>query len=329
MKIKKFNPSPVLLNNQDSLSVKGKHIAHRNIDSWLYYGDEDIWNREIENTIIKSVEYLKSKRLTSKTLIRHLETARHDIAVKRNELNHEHFGLRRNTERAREISQGFTYHTPIEGNHRAYGYVLPRAINIPYEKGHYEDACNLETIGWTFRNTEFTAARFGLVQGYMGNIKVPLTQTVFIPILNVTKKTEATFGKYPESYQGDHLESAIWIHTYHRQIKIVIPYIEQLIQKAIEGDLTVIPKIHWWYAHLAPTIRGSGAIAELITKTLCRLHDIDLPPYKNGIATAIEALLEPHEERFCKNYHTLFAADQLRLEKKFKGITTTRLDIES
>ena len=106
--------------------------------------------------------------------------------------------------------------------------------------------------------------------------------------------------------------SALWLHTDKSQHDKVMSHIYKLIDRVIEGDMTVIPKIHWWYVHLAPTCRGSGSIAEMTVNTLCRLHGIDLPPWKKDIAPALEVLLEPNEDRFCRNYYKLFADESLK-----------------
>lgn len=95
-------------------------------------------------------------------------------------------------------------------------------------------------------------------------------------------------------------------------------HLENLVVQAIAGDLSVIPSIHWWYVHLAPTCRGSGEIAEMITNTLRRLHDFDLPPWKDGVIPSVETLLEPNEEKYCTRHHELFAQDQEYLKMRFK-----------
>ena len=129
-----------------------------------------------------------------------------------------------------------------------------------------------------------------------------------------TEYTNEHFAKI-----GDTFYCPVWVSPDGEEtIPTVMPYIYKLIEKAIAGDLSQIPKIHWWYVQLAPVVRGPGGIAEMITNAICRLHRIDLPSWKEGIAPSVEVLLEPNEERFCQNYHRLFSAGQDQLEKIFK-----------
>ena len=157
------------------------------------------------------------------------------------------------------------------------------------------------------------------MQGFIDGKPIPLTQYIFCPRTYDHRRyeSESWFGMGDNNYIGDNKESGIWLHTGREQIPIVLEHIEELIDKAIAGDLSVIPRIHWWYVHLAPTWRGSGGIAEMITNTLCRLNGVCLPEWKQGVAPSIEVLLEPNEEKFCRNYHKLF-----EYEKSLKDIFT-------
>lgn len=56
----------------------------------------------------------------------------------------------------------------------------------------------------------------------------------------------------------------------------------------------------------------------MITNTLRRLHDLDLPLWKDGVVPSIETLLEPNEEKYSTRYHELFAQDQEYLKMRFK-----------
>uniref|UniRef100_UPI00214922CE hypothetical protein n=1 Tax=Endozoicomonas sp. YOMI1 TaxID=2828739 RepID=UPI00214922CE len=83
------------------------------------------------------------------------------------------------------------------------------------------------------------------------------------------------------------------------------------------GDLSVIPRIHWWYVHLAPTVRGPGGTVEMIIHALCAANGYYLPGWAKGIAPSIEVLVEPNEDAFCQNYHQLFEAHQGALQMLF------------
>ena len=181
------------------------------------------------------------------------------------------------------------YYTKIHHTHLSYGYALERAIKIPYDKKHFTESKSIDCQSWQqiyLQAFQGYKLRYGLVQGYIAGQPVPLTQYVFCPRVYENRKYECEkwFGRHEDDYIGTNRESAIWLHTSREQIPIGIKHIEELIQKAIDGDLTVIPRIHWWFVHLAPTLRGSGGIAEMIIKTLCRLHNEDLPPWNEGIA---------------------------------------------
>ena len=104
----------------------------------------------------------------------------------------------------------------------------------------------------------------------------------------------AGIGEGDKNYIGKNKESCFWLHPDRNLIPDVIEHIDSLISKALDGDLSVIPSIHWWYVHLSPTCRGSGGIAEMITNTLCRYHNLDLPPWRDAVAPSVETLLEPN-----------------------------------
>lgn len=107
-------------------------------------------------------------------------------------------------------------------------------------------------------------------------------------------------------------------HPHRKTIPVVMPHVHQMIDKAIAGDLSQIPRIHWWSVHLAPVFRRPGGIAEMITNAICRLHGIDLPSWKKDIALCVEVLLESDVDNFCKNYHNLFSVAQETFKEIFQ-----------
>lgn len=303
--------------------IEGKHIAKRNASQWIYYGDPKIWDIEFEGAVRAAVDSIKRGALKSSGIIEHFEKIRHEIAGKRRELKVNEFGLRRDIQTNREWNK--SYWTKMYRSHGAYGYALERAVKIPYDGKHFINTKSEDGIFWERYNFYGRGAmgslRYGLVQGFIGCKPIPLTQYIFCSRTDDHRRVESEdwFGRSDHDYIGDNKESAIWLHTGREQIPVVLEHIKELIEKAISGDLSVIPRIHWWYVHLAPTSRGSGGIAEMVTNTLCRLHEIDLPPWREGVAPSVEVLLQPNEERFCSDYYQLFALDREKLKALFKA----------
>lgn len=312
IKIPKFEPT-----------IEGKHIAKRKADQWLDYGDPKIWDIEFESAVIDAVDSIKSGNLKLPCIIEHFEKIRSTIASKRKNPKANLFGARRDVKS--HLFSCKTSFTPINRQNKAYGYALERAVKMLYDGKHYIESKSDNGEYWADNHFYGRGAegplRYGLVQGYIDDKPIPLTQYVFCPRIPKHRRTESEqwFGMSDINYIGDKNESGLWLHTGKEQIPIVLKHIEELITKTIAGDLTVIPRIHWWYVHLAPTWRGSGGVAEMMTNTLCRLNNIDLPPWKEGIAPSVEVLLEPDEEKFCSNYHQLFESDQEKLKILFKA----------
>ena len=307
--------------NSDAADVKGKHIAQRSVSQWVNYGKPEDWDREFEAAVLKAVRSIKKGSLDSKNIIKFFQKVRFKIASKRENICAERFGERRDYH---DIGSTVLHYTKMYRTHPAYGYALERAVKIPYDKKYFLE---LESdIGryWSaiafFGSGAKSSLRYGLVLGYINDKSIPLTQYVFCQKSELRcDQSEVWFGEGDENFIGENKESGLWIHAEREQIPAVLSFIESLIDKAFNGNLTVIPRIHWWYVHLAPTSRGSGGTAEMITNTLCRLHGVDLPPWKEGVAPSIEVLLEPNEEKFCANYHELFAFDREDLKELFKS----------
>ena len=295
-------------------AIEGKHIAKRPVGKWPDYGDPNIWDEQFEYTVEQIVDDLKNNKIDGNGIVNLCERSRNRIATLRNNPKSEMFGVRRD---------GKLY-TPLLKNNFAYGYALERAVNLKYNHECYVE--KQSKIGEEWVQEYFArfckAPRYGLVQGRIGDETIPLTQFIFCHHIPVAY-SELLFGHERDYIVGikGYPESAIWLHSDSSLISKVMPHIHQMIDKAINGDLTQIPRIHWWYVQLAPTWRGPGGIAEMITNSICRYHDIDLPGWGEGIASSVEILLEPDEENFCKKYHTLFEVDQDKLREIFQGGT--------
>lgn len=302
--------------------VEGKHIAKRAVSEWPNYGDPKEWDAEFEKTVVEAVDLIQAGNLGPVDLISHFEKKRHEIAVKRKNKQSMQFGLRRDdlSEKAKKCTDGAQLClTPLAFD-TSYGYALERALMIPYDAEHYIEAQS--DVGKIF--SEYypcpEVLKYGLVQGKKEGENIPLTQYIFAPQIR-NHKAGVVFGPYHRAYisTSDGPKSAIWLHPSWEIIPECLKYINEMVKKCINGDLSFIPKIHWWYVHLAPTWRGSGGIAEMLTNTLCRIHGVDLPPWKERVAPSVEILLEPDEEKFSLNYHQLFEKNQEELKELFKA----------
>ena len=304
-----------------SPGVKGKHIAQRSVSRWVNYGNPDDWDREFETAVLSAVESIKKGDLHIKNIVEHFQRVRFQIAFKRKNKSAEKFGARRDY---RKKGSSIVHYTKNHFKNSFYGYASERALKIPYDGKYFLELQGDVGKLWLNKAYQDQAAsvdflRYGLVQGYIDEKPIPLTQYIFCQKQEpICTKSESWFGESSKSYIGENNESSLWVHTAREQIPFVLEYIKNLIDKALNGNLTVIPRIHWWYVHLAPSRRGSGGTVEMITNTLCRLHGVDLPPWKEGVAPSVEVLLEPNEEKFCANYHELFAFDQEDLKELFK-----------
>ncbi|MGB1271449.1 MAG: hypothetical protein ACPG5T_05200 [Endozoicomonas sp.] len=293
----------------------GKHLAKRDVSCWPNYGDPDLWSPKFEEAVLDGKEQIESGKLKAADTIKFFENKASEIAIIRGNERAHHFGVRRKG----------NITTTLGGN-QCYGYALERAVNIPYDDRHFvqkkSDRVKMWEIDFRDRRGKHLF-RYGSVQGYIKgeNSPIPLTQYIFWQLQGADHQrleSENEFGGRRKAASGDEKETSRWLHPGVEQFPVVLKHIESLVQKAIEGDLTVIPNIHWWYVHLAPVYRGAGGIAEMLTNTLCRLHDVDLPPWRDGVAPSVEVLLEPDEEKFCLNYYQLFAEDQEKLKRLFE-----------
>ncbi len=292
------------------IEYQGKHIAQRSVAKWnSLYGDPKIWDDMFEYAVVNATKKLKSGEMGSRELVTYLSDLRGTIAAVQKNSAANKFGQKRVENTC----------TLIRKNN-IYGYALDRAVNINYDE-NFSAECIYNIIKWLGKALgPFTKGfRYGVVLGSIKGETISLTQYIYCPFshFDVLKKV---FGYEPDNYVlgiASRPESVVWLHTDPKKINKVMEHIYSLVDKALTGDLTTIPRIHWWYVHLSPDCRGSGGIAEMITNTLCRLHGYDLPAWNQGIAPSVEVLLEPNEEKFCENYHKLFACGHDDLRKIF------------
>ena len=303
-----------------SLCPPDKHLAQRPVEEWEDYGclGSGIWSQLFEQSVLEAKKRVVEDEWTAKDLISFFETRRGEIAQKRKTKATNEFGVRR--DRPEDAEKNILTSTFLYSRHYFHG--LERAVSLPYDGKNFlekDDSDLAQLFRERFRG-HLKSLRYGLVQGYIDGEGIPLTQYVFCPRNKRHRRCESEdwFGKKDEFYLGKNRESAIWLHTDKKLISKVMEHIESLADKGLKGDLTVIPKIHWWYVHLAPTHRGSGGIAELLTNTICRIHGVDLPAWEKGVAPSVEVLLEPDEERFCQNYHQLFSENRDYLKERFQ-----------
>ena len=197
-----------------------------------------------------------------------------------------------------------------------YTYASERAVALKYNQKTYtqgESRSYKHLINNEFSSVE-NLVRPGLITGYINGRPIPLTSFIFLPANALDPTTQKKVKSDPVTK-----EITTMVHTDSEKIPPVMEHINELVQKGMDGDLSVIPHIHWWYVHLAPTYRGPSGTAEMLIHSICRAHDVTLPPWKDDIAPSMEVLLEPDEEQFCQNYHTLFANKQDELQAKFSS----------
>lgn len=220
----------------------------------------------------------------SEDLIMHFEEKRGEIARNRDTRRDDAFGRRRPLLEAPPVCTSLR-----NSENNPYAYALGRALSIQCQKSYKNilGAHGRRYLDYIVPETKFCQEqrpyfRFGIVKGFIGDIEVPLTQTIILSLKKQypnpsDRRGGAEFGWSRTNYIGENEESAIWVHTDPEKIDIVMPHIQNLVERAVQGDLTVIPKIHWWYVHLAPTTRGPGGTAEILINTLCQLNEIELP----------------------------------------------------
>ena len=290
-------------------SVVGKHLAKRPKEEWddiLKYGDPSVWDEEFELTVETGLLKLRHNNLKAKGLVDFCSNRRREIAIKQGDSDAYRFGVKTKYLIATFLSSP------------AYRHAISRAIKIKPNGKDYIETFNRD--GLIRRET----------QGFIDGKPVELTALeLWRCPLKENRRFRFEYKKkfdHACEYTNEHMgkiENTFYCPVWRspdgeEAIPEIMPHIYKLIEKAIAGDLSQIPRIHWWYVQLAPVERGPGGIAEMITNTICRLHRIDLPPWAEGVAPSVEVLLEPGEERFCQNYHKLFSAGQEQLEKIFR-----------
>ena len=291
---------PGAIKNISKHSKPRNNIAKRPLEEWPDYGKEGVWNKEFNNAVRLGVTGINKHRWNARQVICFFEKYRSDIERKRRNNDYPLFGSRRdNDENYRSLIQ-----TRLAL--QSYRYALERAVAIPYDENNFVQSRS--KIGQLWEEAFFRPLngkgpiRWGLVVGKAGENKINLTQYAFSATNQLAN--DRWFGG-DDCYVGKNNESAIWIHPHRDEIQQGYEHCCNLLEIALKGDLSFVPKFHWWYVHLAPVLRGPGGIAEMVSATVHNLHNSNLPGWKTGIAPSVEILLEPDEDKFCKSYSSL------------------------
>lgn len=83
---------------------------------------------------------------------------------------------------------------------------------------------------------------------------------------------------------------------------------EEAMDPALSPEATVekVGELHWWLSHGMVYERGSAAITDMTAKTILSAKGIKTPPWKQGVAPDIEALISSDPKAYAKNYRNLF-----------------------
>ncbi|USE35472.1 hypothetical protein [Endozoicomonas sp. SCSIO W0465] len=294
------------------------HLVKR--DNWVQYGNPNTFNAGFRAFVNIAKESIIQKELTVKTLIESAIEVREKIEIIRNHEKAHEFGLRRYDPKSMQNYHKKYLHTPLYC--KAYSCGNKRAVELDHNEYFINEATDegkgfirfLALIG--AYPSEIDEIHHGVVVGNAGNEKVYLTQILTSPRI-CKYEVESFFGRFDDNYVGNEKRSALLVHTDPHQLDRGLRHVQGLIEQAMAGDLSVIPRIHWWYVHLAPTVRGPGGTVEMIIHALCAANGYYLPGWTNDIAPSIEILVEPDEDAFCQNYHKLFEAHQDALQMLF------------
>lgn len=299
--------SPLMIRSENP-----NHLVKR--DDWVLYGDPDVFNTEFRLFVDRVKNRIIQKDITAEDLIEEAINTRKNIEITRNNNEADDFGLLRNN------LHNFCLNTPLNttyscGKQRAVA-LMHNEFFINHRTREGENFINHITSEYGLSPFEINNIHSGVVVGHAGDNKVYLTQILTSPRINKSGMYYY-FGRYDEHYVGRGKRSALIIHTDPDQLIPGLQHVQGLIDQAMAGDLSVIPRIHWWYVHLAPTVRGPGGTIEMIIHALCAANGYYLPGWAKNTAPSIEVLVEPNEEAFCRNYHTLFEAHQGALRMLF------------
>ncbi|MBE8168667.1 MAG: hypothetical protein HAW66_09920 [Shewanella sp.] len=293
--------------------VVKNHLA-KPPEDWSSYSDRpNTFNKLFTVSMYLIGLGLKNLNWKGKELLAFCQSFRRFIEETRNDLNANEFGFTK----SRPISQPLTkcYATSISHS-RFYKYCLPSVFNIKLQDSYqlisqYED--NVQTNPSSYRpRAIYNESLFSVVGlacfvvvGVIEGKKIPLTEVA------ITPRNHFSMLKEDNTPAPKNIKACRWIHPNRKYHHIVMPHIHDMIDQAMKGNLSLIPHIHWWYIHLAPILRGPGGTIEMLIKSICQSHGVELPEWKIGIAPSIEVLLEPNEAVFCQNYHRLFEKENV------------------
>ncbi|WP_257265940.1 hypothetical protein [Endozoicomonas sp. ONNA2] len=294
------------------------HLVKR--DHWVPYGDPDVFNSEFRLFVDRIKDKIIKKDITSEDLIKKAIDTRKNIEITRENGCADEFGFLRNNPETMSKYSIFCAHTPLGSN---YSFAKQRAVALTHNKFFINHKTKSGKIFIEYVSekrkpdpVKVGDLHYGVVVGNAGDNKVYLTQIVTSPRI-WERRMLHFFGEGCNHYVGKDNRSALIIHTDPDQLNPGLQHVQGLIDQAMAGDLSVIPRIHWWYVHLAPTVRGPGGTAEMIIHALCAARGYYLPGWAKDIAPSFEVLVEPNEDTFCQNYHQLFEAHQEALQMLF------------
>ncbi|WP_257294796.1 hypothetical protein, partial [Endozoicomonas sp. YOMI1] len=241
-----YSLSPLMIRSENS-----NHLVKR--EDWIPYGDPDVFNTEFRLFVDRFKNRIIQKDITAKDLIAEAINTRKNIEVTRNYICADEFGLLRNNPKAISKYRKLCLHTRLNttyscGKQRAVA-LTHNEFFINHRTKEGEKFVNLISSKYQLYPCEIDNIHYGVVVGNAKDNKVYLTQILTSPRIKVFGM-EYIFGRYDEHYVGEDRRSALIIHTDPDQLIPGLQHVQGLIDQAMAGDLSVIPRIHWWYVHL-------------------------------------------------------------------------------
>ncbi|WP_257294797.1 hypothetical protein, partial [Endozoicomonas sp. YOMI1] len=232
-------------------SENTNHLVKR--DNWISYGDPDIFNSAFSLFVDMAKNIIIQKEMTAKDLIEEAINTRKFIEINRNYKSAHEFGLRRYDPQSMQNYHKICIHTPLS---KAYSCGNQRAVELTHNEHFIHQKTEEGNRFITYLDNKYDLypcetknIHYGVVVGNAGDTKVYLSQILTSPRIEKFE-VEDFFGRSDENYVGKDKRSALIIHTDPDQLIPGLQHVQGLIDQAMAGDLSVIPRIHWWYVHL-------------------------------------------------------------------------------